>query len=57
LIDIVFVNPRIADGMVILQCVTMGYYTVEPPNKGHFRSRAFVLFLEVVLWFKPMCNL
>ena len=24
-------------------------YTVEPPNKGQFGSRAFVLFSEVVL--------
>ncbi len=25
------------------------HYTVEPPNIGHFESRAFVLFSEVVL--------
>ena len=27
-------------------------YTVEPLNKGHFGSRAFVLFSEVVLWWE-----
>ena len=27
-------------------------YTVEPPNKGHFGSRAFVLYSEVVLWWE-----
>ena len=27
-------------------------YTVEPQNKGQFGSRAFVLFLEVVLSLK-----
>ena len=26
--------------------------TVEPPNKGHFGSRAFVLYLEAVLWWE-----
>ncbi len=25
---------------------------MEPPNKGHFGSRAFVLFSEVVLWWE-----
>ena len=32
--------------------------TVEPPNKGHFGSRAFVLFSEVVTFggrFEPIC--
>ena len=27
-------------------------YTVEPLNKGHFGSRDFVLFSEVVLWWE-----
>ena len=33
--------------------------TVEPPNKGHFGNRAFVLFSEAVLWWevRPICNL
>ena len=31
--------------------------TVEPPNKGHFRSRAFVLFSEVVLWWEVRANI
>ena len=26
--------------------------TVEPPNKGHFGSRAFVLYSEAVLWWE-----
>ena len=26
--------------------------TVEPLNKGHFGSRGFVLFSEVVLWWE-----
>ena len=26
------------------------YYTVEPPNKGHFGSGEFVLYWEAVLW-------
>ena len=32
-------------------------YTVEPPNKGHFGSRAFVLFSEVVLWWQVRANM
>ena len=32
-------------------------YTVEPPNKGHFGSGAFVLFSEFVLWWKVRVNL
>jgi len=32
-------------------------YTVEPLNKGHFESRAFVLFLEVVLWWEVRANM
>ena len=31
-------------------------YTVEPPNKGHFGSRGFVLFSEVVLWWEVQAN-
>ena len=30
---------------------------VEPPNKGHFGSRAFVLFSEVVLWWEVQANM
>jgi len=30
---------------------------VEPPNKGHFGSRAFVLFSEVVLWLEVQANM
>ena len=30
--------------------------TVEPPNKGHFGSRGFVLFSEVVLWWEVRAN-
>ncbi len=30
--------------------------TVEPPNKGHFGSRAFVLFSKVVLWWEVHSN-
>ena len=26
--------------------------TVEPPNKGHFGSMAFVLYWEAVLWWE-----
>ena len=26
--------------------------TVEPPDKGHFGSKAFVLYSEVVLWWE-----
>ncbi len=26
--------------------------TVEPPNKGHFGSRHFVLYRETVLWWE-----
>jgi len=32
-------------------------YTVEPVNKGHFGSRAFVLFSEVVLWWEVRANM
>ena len=32
-------------------------YTVEPPNKGHFGSKAFVLFSEVVLWWEVRANM
>ena len=31
--------------------------TVEPPNKGHFGSGAFVLCVEIVLWWKVRLNL
>jgi len=31
--------------------------TVEPPNKGHFGSRTFVLFSEVVLWWEVRANM
>ena len=31
-------------------------YTVEPLNKGHFGSRGFVLFSEVVLWWEVQAN-
>ena len=31
-------------------------YTVEPLNKGHFGSRGFVLFSEVVLWWEVRAN-
>ena len=31
--------------------------TVEPPNKGHFGSGAFVLYSEVVLWWEVQINL
>ena len=27
-------------------------YTVEPPNKGHFKNGDFVLYLEAVLWWE-----
>jgi len=30
---------------------------VEPPNKGQFGSRAFVLFSEVVLWWEVRANM
>ena len=30
---------------------------MEPPNKGHFGSRAFVLFSEVVLWWEVRANM
>jgi len=30
--------------------------TVEPPNKGHFGGKAFVLFSEVVLWWEVRAN-
>ena len=30
--------------------------TVEPLNKGHFGSRGFVLFSEVVLWWEVQAN-
>ena len=32
-------------------------YTVEPLNKGHFGSRTFVLFSEVVLWWEVRANM
>ena len=32
-------------------------YTVEPPNKGHFGSGAFVLYSEAVLWWEVQINL
>ena len=28
------------------------WYTVEPPNKGHFGSMVFVLYWEAVLWWE-----
>jgi len=31
--------------------------TVEPPNIGHFGSRGFVLFSEVVLWWEVQANI
>jgi len=31
--------------------------TVEPLNKGHFGSRAFALFSEVVLWWEVRANM
>ena len=31
--------------------------TVEPPNKGQFGSRAFVLYSEVVLWWEVRANM
>ena len=30
---------------------------MEPPNKGHFRSGAFVLYSEVVLWWEVRIKL
>ena len=33
-----------------------GTSTVEPLNKGHFGSRGFVLFSEVVLWWEVRAN-
>ena len=36
---------------------TFSWNTVEPPNKGHFGSRAFVLFSEVVLWWEVRANM
>ena len=35
----------------------LNVYTVEPPNKGHFGSGAFVLYSEVVLWWEVRLNL
>ena len=40
-------------GGVILICILN---TVEPLNKGHFGSRGFVLFSEVVLWWEVQAN-
>ena len=34
-----------------------GEKTVESLNKGHFGSRAFVLFSEVVLWWEVQANM
>jgi len=36
---------------------TVRVSTVEPSNKGHFGSRAFVLFSEVVLWWEVQANM
>ena len=33
------------------------WITVEPPNKGHFGSRTFVLFSEVVLWWEVRADM
>ena len=38
-------------------CINYHDLTVEPPNKGHFGSRAFVLFSEVVLWWEVRANM
>jgi len=32
-------------------------FAVEPPSKGHFGSRAFVLLSEVVLWWEVQANM
>ena len=36
--------------------IRQGSNTVEPLNKGHFGSRGFVLFSEVVLWWEVQAN-
>ena len=43
--------------LVSVPLITTGnIYTVEPLNKGHFGSRGFVLFSEVVLWWEVQAN-
>ena len=37
---------------IVNYAIIMPTYTVEPLNKGHFGSRGFVLFSEVVLWWE-----
>jgi len=39
------------------QAPDLAQITVEPPNKGHFMSRAFVLFSEFVLWWEVRANM
>ena len=40
---VIYTNPQLS------VCLT---YTVEPPNKGHFGSATFVLYMEAVLWWE-----
>ena len=42
--------------LLFVACHRSPSYTVEPLNKGHFGSRGFVLFLEVVLWWEVQAN-
>ena len=37
--------------------LSAGVDVVEPSNKGHLGSRAFVLFSEVVLWWEVGANM
>jgi len=48
-------TPRLHKFDVI--CTSYITNTVEPPNKGHFGSKAFVLFSEVVLWWEVRANM
>jgi len=41
----------------LYRLVVVMIVTVEPPNKGHFGRRAFVLFSEVVLWWEVRANM
>ena len=42
---------------ITIIAISLFMITVEPPNKGHFGSRAFVLFSEVVLWWEVRANM
>ncbi len=41
-----------AYNLVLAAAVMLHTCTVEPPNKGHFGSRHFVLYREAVLWWE-----